>query len=80
MHIGRSNPCFNYTMDGKDLIEVSEEKDVGVIMHASLKPSLQCSKAASKANQVLGQLCRAFKYRDKITFVRLFVQGEGRHD
>ena len=41
-------------------------------MHNSLKPSLQCSKAAEKANQVLGQLSRAVTYRDKQTFLKLY--------
>ena len=51
---------------------ISEEKDVGVMIHESLKPSSQCAKAAKKANQVLGQMTRAFHYRDKTTWIRLY--------
>ena len=48
------------------------EKDVGVTITANLKPSLQCARAAKKANMVLGQLVRGISYRDKKTFVRLY--------
>ena len=61
-----------YTMDGRTLEVVDSEKDVGVVIHNSLKPSIQCAKAAGKANLVLGQLSRAVTYRDKDTFVRLY--------
>ena len=43
------------------------------MIHQSLKPSLQCIKAAEKANQVLGQLSRGVTYRDKQTFRRLYA-------
>ena len=51
-----------------------EERDVGVTIHRSLKPSKQCAQAAAKANQVLGQISRAFHYRDRHIFVRLYKQ------
>ena len=37
------------------------------------KPPFQVSAAAKKGNQVLGQLLRAFTYRDKTTYVRLYT-------
>ena len=43
-------------------------------MEYSLKPSAQCAKAASKANQVLGQMARSLTYRDKYTWVKLYKQ------
>ena len=55
------------------LQSVSEEKDIGVLVHESLKPSSQCCKAAKKANSVLGQMARSFLYRDKYTWVRLYT-------
>ena len=51
---------------------VDSEKDLGLVVHKSLKPSAQCAKAAGKANQVLGQLSRAVTYRDKNTFLKLY--------
>ena len=77
MHIGSANPGFHYTMGGfapagTILSEATEEKDIGVIVHNSLKPSVQCAKAAKKANQVLGQMARSFHYRDRITWIHLY--------
>ena len=64
------------TMDtyggGGDLESTDAEKDVGDMITASLKPSLQCARAAKKANMVLGQLVRGITYRDKKTFIRLY--------
>ena len=72
LHLGNGNKKFEYVMDGQVLEAVEFEKDVGVLVHQSLKPSLQCSRAAEKANQVLGQLSRAVTYRDKQTFLKLY--------
>ena len=66
------NREFEYVMGGQVLEKVESEKDVGVMIHQSLKPSLQCAKAAGKANQVLGQLSRSITYRDKQTFLKLY--------
>ena len=45
---------------------------MGGLVSSDLKPSLQCAKAAAKANQVLGQIARGITYRDKDTFLRLY--------
>ena len=39
---------------------------------SNLKPSVQCARAAKKANLVLGQLARGVSYRDKSTFIKLY--------
>ena len=77
IHFGRNNPCYSYTMGGfapagTVLESVREEKDVGVIVSESLKPSAQCAKAVKKANSVLGQISRAFHYRNKETWIPLY--------
>ena len=72
MHMGGRSKKFSYTMDGEKLVEVDVEKDVGVLVASSLKPSQQCSAAAGKANGVLGQISRAVKYRDRKTFIQLY--------
>ena len=51
----------------------SSEKDIGVYIQDDLKPSLHCTKIATKANAMLGQLSRAVSYRDKETFIRLYI-------
>lgn len=72
LHTGRSNPKHTYTMNNIPLTVVEEEKDIGVIVHNSLKPSRQCSEAARKANAVLGQISRSFHYRDRNVFLKLY--------
>lgn len=74
VHVGRTNPKYTYHMNGMKL-EVSEhERDLGVKIHCSLKPSKQCSEAAHRANTVLGQISRSFHYRDRFVFVNLYKQ------
>ena len=70
--MGNKNSNYKYSMGGRVLDVIDSEKDVGVTIHKSLKPSLQCARAATKANLVLGQLARAVTYRDRTTFIRLY--------
>ena len=77
MHLGKNNRKYSYTMGGYApagvvLATSTEEKDVGVMISDNLKPAAQVAKAVSKANQVLGQMSRAFHYRDKYTWIRLY--------
>ena len=74
LHLGNTNPCYEYNINDIKLKVVSEEKDLGVIIHSSGKPSAQVAAAALKANSVLGQLLRAFTYRDKHTYIKLYKQ------
>jgi hypothetical protein len=72
MHFGRRNPRYEYEMDSVRLEEVEVERDIGVTVSNDLKPSKQCVKAAATARAVLGQITRAFHFRDRVTFVQLF--------
>ena len=38
-NLGKKNPSYTYSLNGNDLEVVDQEKDVGVIVHDSLKPS-----------------------------------------
>ena len=62
---------YVYKLGGGELEVTDFEKDVGVMISDSLKPSMQCAKAAKKANQVLGQIARAISFRDKFSFTKL---------
>ena len=55
MHIGHQKNTCNMTGTGKtvQLNLTREEKDLGVYIVDSLKPSLQCIKASSKAMSVM---------------------------
>jgi len=74
MHVGRNNTRNAYTMGGQVLASTAEERDIGVLVTDTLKPAAQCTKAARTATVVLGQIARAFHYRDKRTFIRLYKQ------
>jgi len=72
IHLGRSNANHIYNMNGIDLQSIDKERDIGVLMSASLKPSLQCSQAANRASAILKQITRAFMYRDRKVFLLLY--------
>ena len=52
LHVGKENRRYEYQLGGSTLETSKWEKDVGVIINEDLKPSLQCGRAAAKANQV----------------------------
>ena len=77
MHFGKHNAKSSYALGGfapagTILESVEVEKDLGVHIHCSLKPSTQCAIAASKANQILGQMSRTFTYRSKDIWINLY--------
>ncbi len=74
IHVGHNNPGYEYKINGEVLQEVEEEKDIGVVVHKSLKPSKQCQKAAATAGAVLRQISKNFHYRDKRVFRNLYCQ------
>ena len=49
----------------------NSEKDLGVWITSSLKPSLHCDKAAATANRILGMLKRSFTRLSRELFVFL---------
>ena len=64
MHVGLNNPRHGYSMDGSQLEKTEEERDLGVIMTRKLQPGQKCAKAARTAHMVLGQIGRAFHFRE----------------
>mgnify|MGYP003454614844 FL=1 len=54
------------------LIETVEEKDLGILVKNDLKPSSQCSAAASKATSMMGLVKRHFKDLDSDSFLLLY--------
>ncbi len=75
MHIGARNPGYEYSMGGTRLDTTKEERDIGVTMRNNLKPGAQCIKWAVKTAAVLGQISRAFHYRDRHIFINLYKQN-----
>jgi hypothetical protein len=60
-------------MGGQRLDVSTSECDVGITICNTLKPSEQCRKAAATANMVLSQIHCSFHYRDRHTYIRLYV-------
>ena len=74
LHVGRCNPEFSYKIYDQVLETADRERDIGVLIDHKLKPSLQCAEAARRANAILTQITKAFLYRDRFTFLRLYIQ------
>ena len=60
MHYGFNNPSYEYLMNDKVLIDTAEERDIGVTIHKSLKPSCHIAHYVKRANQMLGMIRRSF--------------------
>ena len=72
LHIGRKNKRHCYEMEGKKLEQVTEEKDLGVLIDDELKFHKQTAAATKKANGVLGLLKKSFTLLDKMTLPLLY--------
>ena len=75
MHVNHSlGTSYTLERDGKNcrLLEVREERDLGVMVRSDLKVELQCEKAAAKASSVLGLINRHFKDLDIDSFRILY--------
>ena len=69
MHLGNDNPDYiPYMLGGEEIATAKEEKDLGVYLTDDCKPSLQCTKAATKAMTSLRVIRRTFRYIDKNNF------------
>ena len=72
MHLGNKNRRYTYHMDGIPMKSTESEKDIGVYMHESLKPSTHIAEAVKKANRALGVLLRCLTFRDRYQYIRLY--------
>ena len=62
-----------YTLGGKELEHVFEEKDLGVYVDSELSFDEHISMKVKKANQLVGLIRRSFSYLDEKTFVKLYT-------
>ena len=72
MHFGKNNCECQYSLGGKVLDDVQEERDLGVIVSADLKVSQQCAKVVKTASRVLGMISRTFTLKTKDVILRLY--------
>ena len=72
LNIGSKNIKSSYTMNNIQLENVSNEKDLGIIITNDLKPTKQCTEAVKKANKLIGFIGRAFEYKTEKTVLTLY--------
>ena len=73
LHLGRSNPNFQYIMRGNALSEVQVEKDLGVHIDRELKFRQHASAAVAKATQILAVIRRSFALINERTLPLLYT-------
>ena len=73
MHIGKSNPRRNYTMNGTQLTTVTEEKDLGVLIDEKLLFDKHIREIVNKANRMLGLIRIGFTCLDADVFMNLYL-------
>jgi len=72
MHTGSSNSNSTYFMNGQQLSEVTEHKDLGIMISSTLKVADHCQYACNKANKMLGLLKRTIKHKNYTVMVQLY--------
>ena len=72
LHLGSSNPCEPYTVQGSHLQETRVECDLGVRIDDQLKFREQAAAAASRANRILGLIRHSFCHLDRTTLPILY--------
>mgnify|MGYP000403395009 CR=1 FL=1 len=65
MHLGATNPHHIYKMNGNDLIQVREEKDLGVKIYNQLKFHAHSALVVNKAFQILAVISKSFACLDE---------------
>jgi len=69
LHVGKNNPRCKYQMNGSSLIssliEVDEEKDIGVTFDTKLNFHNHINKCTSEANKLVGLVRRTFTHYNK---------------
>jgi hypothetical protein len=61
-----------YTLNGAALPAAFLEKDLGVIVHNSLKPSMQCAKVATTAMSIMRRIKRTFPAMSPDLFGKIY--------
>jgi len=54
LHLGSTNPCYEYCMRNTSLEAITEEKDLSVTIDPDLKFHMRVFKAVNKASRMFG--------------------------
>ena len=72
IHFGSDNPCLPSFVQHAELPTNNSVRDLGVLLSSDLKPSVQCSLAAKKAQKMLVLIRLSFKLLDVHVLSRLY--------
>ena len=73
MHIGNSNPKSKYKMDGKELNETTEERDLGILIDCKLDFGSHIKEIVGRANRMIGMIRASFACLNKKMFLSLYT-------
>jgi len=65
IHFGSKNKTTDYDLNGCKLGEGSVQRELGVLVHQSLKGRMQVQQAVKAANGILTFIARGFEYRSR---------------
>ena len=71
VHLGHATNT-KYKMGENEINQVTEEKDLGILIDDKLKFQQHINQQTKKANQRLGMIKRSFSYMDKEMLLTLF--------
>ncbi len=60
-----NNDHVSYSVNGVQLSEVDQEKNLGIIISNDLKPNHRCKEAIKKAHRLVGFIGRIFEYKSE---------------
>ncbi len=72
LHWGRTNGNYVYSLNGHNLEQVHQEKDLGVIVDDQLNFHNHTSAAVNKSNQILAIIKKSFMHLHMITVPLLY--------
>jgi hypothetical protein len=72
MHLGKKNPKNIYKLNGKKLMSVEEEVDLGVTFNSDFTFGKQCEKVVSKANSTMKLILKTVTSRSAKVLIPLF--------
>ncbi len=64
---------YEVCLHNRQQLGTMSEGDTEVMVTKNMKPTAQCMKAARTSSTVLGQTSKAFQFRDRHVFVRLYT-------
>ena len=71
IHFGRKNPHSLYHLNGTLINEVSQEKDLGIVVSDNLTAHKNVLECVKKANKTLGMIKRTFSYLNETMLAQL---------